>query len=123
MATPEQMRAAVEAYLNGLVNKDAAGLTDLFADDAVFEDPYGSEPKVGREAIRGHFDGAAQFDMTTELQQLRIAGDAAAAFFTVRMTVGDQEYSSAPIDVFTFNDEGKITNMRAYWGEHDYSKQ
>lgn len=122
MATPEQIRAGVEAYLSGLAKKDAEGLTNLFADDAVFEDPYGSEPKVGRDAIRTHFDGAAQYDMTLELQELRIAGDAGAAFFTVSMSVGGQEYNSAPIDVFTFNDEGKVTNLRAYWGEHDYSK-
>lgn len=122
MAAPEQMRAGVEAYLNGLASKDAEGLTNLFADDAVFEDPYGSEPKVGRDAIRAHFDGATQYDMTLDLQELRIAGDAAAAFFTVAMSIGGQEYNSAPIDVFTFNDDGKIIGLRAYWGDHDYSK-
>ena len=32
---------------------------------------------------------------------------------------GDQTYTLAPIDVMTFDDDGRITSMRAFWSGDD----
>ena len=32
---------------------------------------------------------------------------------------GDKTSTVTPIDVMTFDDDGLITSMRAYWGESD----
>ncbi len=51
----------------------------------------------------------------------RIAGGEAAFLFELRTKAGEQTYTLAPIDVMTFDDDGRITSMRAYWSEADMS--
>ena len=49
----------------------------------------------------------------------RIGGGEAAFHFQIDTVVGDQTYRMAPIDVMTFDDDAKITSMKAYWAESD----
>lgn len=56
---------------------------------------------------------------TGKLLTVRIAGGQAAFQFELASTVGDKTYTLAPIDVMTFDDDGKITSMRAFWGNDD----
>ena len=44
-----------------------------------------------------------------------------AFLFELRTKAGDQTYTLAPIDVMTFDDDGKITSMKAYWSDGDLS--
>jgi steroid delta-isomerase len=52
---------------------------------------------------------------------VRVAGGEAAFLFELRTRVGEQTYTLAPIDVMTFDDNGKITSMQAYWSDADMS--
>ncbi|MGW0176754.1 nuclear transport factor 2 family protein [Rhodococcus sp. NPDC003322] len=121
MTSPDLIRAGVTNYLAYLQEGDAAKLTALFAEDGVIEDPEGSVPKAGTAAIRAHFDLASQSELRTSLLALRITDSSAAAFFRVISVYEGQTYVSSPIDTFTFDDNGLITYMRAYWGEADYT--
>jgi steroid delta-isomerase len=56
-----------------------------------------------------------------EVLSVRIAGSEAAFLFELRTKAGDQTYTLAPIDVMTFDDDGKITSMKAYWSDTDMS--
>ena len=49
----------------------------------------------------------------------RIAGGQAAFCFEVATVTPDATFVLAPIDVMTFDDEGRITSMRAFWGPGD----
>ncbi len=49
--TADVIRSKVDAYLDALHSGSSATIAALYSDDAILEDPVGSESKVGREAI------------------------------------------------------------------------
>ena len=55
MPTEATMKAVLQAYLDHFNAGDADGLTSLFTADANVEDPVGSPPHIGTEAIRACF--------------------------------------------------------------------
>jgi steroid delta-isomerase len=112
----EIMQAAPAKYLTALAAKDLEGILALYADDAVVEDPVGSEPHVGMAAIREFYKGTTEYDLEAALDgQVRLAGNEVAFPFIVKNIAGG--FAMHIIDVFKFNDEGKIVSMRAFWGE------
>lgn len=112
----ETMLAAPAKYLEALAAKDLEGILALYADDAVVEDPVGTDPHVGIAAIREFYKGAVAFDLEAALDgQVRLAGSEVAFPFTVKNISGG--IAVHIIDVFKFNDEGKIISMRAFWGD------
>jgi steroid delta-isomerase len=52
MATPEQIRKTIDAYVDALARSDPDAWVGVFAPDAVQIDPVGTPPNVGRDAIR-----------------------------------------------------------------------
>ncbi|MGW0040619.1 nuclear transport factor 2 family protein [Rhodococcus sp. NPDC003348] len=119
MATPEELRSVVESYVRLIAEGSGTERAALFADDAVVEDPVGSEPKVGRAALVEFFDRGAAMENTAELLAVRVAGGEAVAHFSVVSKAGGTTYTSAPIDTFRFNDAGEIVELRAYWAPED----
>ncbi|WP_028479597.1 nuclear transport factor 2 family protein [Nocardia sp. CNY236] len=117
MAT--QIRDVVEQYVKLVASGPIEDIVELYAPDAVVEDPVGTPPKQGHAAIREFYEMLTPLDRETELrpENIRIAGNAAAFSFTVVTTVGEQRIVVSPIDVMEFDDEGRICRMRAYWGE------
>jgi steroid delta-isomerase len=57
MAGKEQVRALLERYCSAMNEHRREDWLDCFADDAVQEDPVGSTPNEGRDAIGRYFDG------------------------------------------------------------------
>jgi steroid delta-isomerase len=120
-ASPEKVREVIEQY----VARVATGTTDevmaLFAEGATVEDPVGSEVRSTPEAIREFYAGLEGLEQAGEVLTARIAGGQAAFLFELRTQAGDQTYTLAPIDVMTFDEDGLITSMRAYWSDADMS--
>ena len=103
----------VHKYMTAFSNADMGLIREIYADDAVVEDPVGSEPYVGIEAIIGFYEGAFATGAKIALVgDVRCAGNAAAFAFEVLM----EGVELSPIDVFEFNEAGKVQFMRAYWG-------
>ncbi|MEV0706183.1 MULTISPECIES: nuclear transport factor 2 family protein [Nocardia] len=121
----QQIRDVVEQYVKLVGSGPTEDIVELYAPDAVIEDPIGTEPKRGHAAIREFYDVLAQLDRETELHAdtLRVAGNHAAFLFTLVTRFGDQRLTLSPIDVMEFDDDGKITRMRAYWGQDDMSSE
>ena len=116
MSKQDQMAQAPAKYLEALSNKNLEGIMALYAENAVVEDPVGSDPHVGTAAIREFYTGAVGFDLEAALTgQVRIAGDEVAFPFTCSNAAAG--LTMHIIDVFKFNDEGLITSMRAFWGD------
>ena len=116
MSKQEQMAAAPAAYLKALVDQDLEAVLALYADDAVVEDPVGTEPHVGIEAVRAFYTGVVEFKLEAELTgQVRIAGDEVAFPFQIKHETFGIRMNI--IDIFKFNDDGKVCSMRAFWGE------
>lgn len=110
------MKSVLQSYVDGINAGDVDAVLALFADDAVIEDPFGSEPKTG-ETLAEFYRGAAGGGVKLTLQgPIRGShGDSAAMAFTVEV----QGMTIDAIDVMTFNADGKIIKMDAYWGPDD----
>lgn len=118
MPSHDEMVAAVEAYVRGFATGDVDMICGLFAPDAVVEDPVGSPPHVGTEAVRRFYqrimnEGGARLELAGPV---RTAANSAAFAFSSHLTRGGVSRRIDPIDVFDFDAEGKVKSMRAYWG-------
>lgn len=121
MSTEQQKRSAMQAYIDGFNRGDADAVIDLYADDATVEDPVGSEPKVGKQAIAEFYRYSVGLGAKLSLvAPIRTShGDSAAMAFDVDVTLEQGPCLIRVIDVMTFDDAGKFTSMRAYWGPGD----
>ncbi|MBG6091307.1 nuclear transport factor 2 family protein [Actinomadura viridis] len=117
MPTQEQMKRALQDYVDGFAAGDAAAITALFADDAVIEDPVGNPPISGRAAIEEFYANAVAggAKLTLDGPIRGSYGDGAAMAFTVEVP----GMRIRVIDVMTFGADGKIVKMTAYWGPDD----
>ncbi len=108
----------VDSYIRGLNEKDLEGILSLYADSGTVEDPVGSKIVSGKAAIRQFYSGAVNIDLTlTRTGPVRIAGVEVAFPFQLRMVVEGVPMITDIIDLFRFDEEGKIVSMRAFWGE------
>lgn len=127
----QHMQQAVEDYIRLFNNQDANGIADLYSDDATVTDPVGTPLKDGKAAILAFYELAVKNGAKLELVgPVRIAGQSAA--FPFRCTVGGMTHVDSDvavevelpkggmtidiIDTFVFNKDGKVTEMKAYWG-------
>jgi len=121
---PARMRAAMQAYVDRINARDAAGVLDLFAPDAVIEDPVGDAPKSGA-ALAAWFADTIAFDTRIHpVAPIRGShGNAAALAFDVTFTPPDGgRLRIRSIDVCTFDDDGRITSLKGYWGPDDMER-
>ena len=122
MATEEQMRFAMQAYIDRFNAQDAEGLAGLFADDARIEDPVGGTMIVeGRAAIDDFYRRAVTMVDRLELAApIRTSHGAAAAMpFDIHMKLEGRPVLIRAIDVMTFDADGRIIDMKAYHGPGD----
>jgi steroid delta-isomerase len=113
MATTEEIRNACETYIAAVAAGDYETVASLYADDATVEDPVGSDPHVGIDAIHAFYKSVAGEGMTSEMiGKVQVVGSTAAFHFEIGP---DGNPLVEPIDVMTFDDAGKITSMKAYW--------
>ena len=127
----KKMLDTVQAYIDLFNAQDAQGIADLYADDATVTDPVGTPPKVGKDEILKFYTLAVKNGAKLELVgPTRIAGNSAA--FPFRCTVGAMTHVDGDvavevdlpkggmtidiIDTFAFNEDGKVIEMKAYWG-------
>ena len=83
------LESLVKRYLGTVATGTAADIAAMYAEDATVEDPVGGgEVHIGRQAIAGFYKNMEGVDLKTEL-----------------------------ISTMTFDSEGKIASMKAYWGQ------
>ena len=119
MPSAEQITAVVNRYISLVNNGTADDLVELYADDATVEDPVGGEVHIGREAIRGFYSMIPAGDNATEMFTLRTLGQEAAFYWALTVELGGNRVRIEIISTMTFNDDGKIASMKAYWGPED----
>ncbi|GAA4802467.1 nuclear transport factor 2 family protein [Tomitella cavernea] len=116
---PEAVRKTIESYITAVTTGTVDEIVGLFAPGATVEDPVGSGVRDTEESIREFYSVVAGMKQTGEIYTIRIAGSSAAFHFRITTEAGDQTVQITPIDVMTFDDDAKITSMRAYWGPGD----
>lgn len=118
-ASADRIRQVVDDYIRLVGSGTSDEVVALYAEDATVEDPVGTDVRTGHASIREFYSTFDALERETRLVTLRIAGGEAVFHFEVATRAGDATYTVAPIDAMTFDDEGKITTMRAYWGDSD----
>lgn len=108
--------------------KNKAAWLELFADDAVIQDPVGVSPldpsglgHRGKEAIGRFWDAAiAPGQLETRIRESYACGDECAnvATFINRMPNGI-EIATDLVVVYRVEERGKIVSLKAYW---EYAK-
>ena len=122
MPSAEQMTTAVHGYIDAFARGDAEAVVALFASDASVEDPVGTPPKVGHEAIREFYTFSMATGAKLHLEgPIRLGEDYAAFAFQVRLKMGEADATVDVIDVFRFDATGKVRKMEAYFGPSNFS--
>ena len=125
MPSPTIMRATMRRYIELVGKNDVDGVLALFTEDVSVEDPVGGPPGthvVGLEAVSAFFRrGFARSRpiatpagpiVTTDRNQ-------AAMPFTLRLDLGGRTHEIDVIDVMTFDEDGRIQSLRAYWNANE----
>lgn len=112
--TAEHVRNVFQRYCELVTAGDFDAIANLYAEDATVEDPVGSTPHRGRDAIR-EFYRASAGAVRLELEgRVRSAGNEGAAAMIARPSA-DPALRVETLDVMVFRDDGLIASMRAYW--------
>lgn len=118
----EAMKTAVHRYVRALNDGDLDAIVALYAEGAEVEDPVGSEPKRGLEAIRAFYAVSTRLQLEVVLEGgIRAVGNEAAFAFSVSFEVQGQRTTIRPIDLFRFDAQGRIVQMRAFFGADNIS--
>jgi len=113
-----------EKYVAAWSSLDLDGVAALFASDAVVRDPVDGPAVHGRDKIRTFFEefGGPVVRGMKLAGPVHISGDCrhAAARIDAEAQVGEGTSTVEALDVFTFDDDGLITTMDAYWGPTNF---
>jgi steroid Delta-isomerase len=112
-------RAAVHA-------RDRDAWLDLFADDALVQDPIGPSPfdpeakgHRGKKAIAAFYDSviAPAEAISFEIEHSYLCGDEVADVGIIRTTLAGGTHQAVVRGVYTFGQDGhgKLAFLRAYW--------
>lgn len=117
----EKYTDIIRRYLSLMSNADWQGVVALYAADATLEDPVGSAPITGTEALADFYRRNTCRPMTLQLEgPIRVAGSEAAFPFSASLEWEGRPTKIHVIDVFKFNDEHQIVSMRAFVGPHNF---
>ena len=109
---------------------DKAAVLELFAPDAVWHDPVGQPPHVGRDEIAAFFDQARTLADQIEMvpsgapDHVILCGNEAVLRFEVQdeivqrmdlQPLGESTMAMDVIEVFEVDDDTRIASARAYW--------
>ena len=118
--TPEQIEAIVTDMFNKFAAFDAQGTTDAFAPNGTIEDPVGSTPIQGTQAILAY-----QQTFPTILDEIRIqsfdvtvCGQEAAVKWRLRFkTKTGNVFFVDGIGIIKVNEDGKIQSDREWFDQ------
>ena len=122
MPTPDDNAKTVNRYLELAAQGKADDIVELYADDATVEDPVGTEVHIGRPAIRRFYDSLPTTGAQTEVSALRALGNEVAFHWTLAIDLGGNKMAIDIISVMTFNGDGQIASMKAYWGQDNVTQ-
>jgi len=119
MPSADDIQRVYEAYAAAWSRLDIDAVIGLFSEDAVVHDPVDGPALAGVEAIREYFARGLGFVRSVRLAgPVRISRDCrhAAACIEVEEDLGDGIKVLEAVDVWTFDDDGRISTMNAYFG-------
>jgi steroid Delta-isomerase len=119
MPSTEDIQRVYEQYAAAWSRLDIDAVLALFASDAVVHDPVDGPALEGHDAIRDYFSRGRDFVRAVRLiGPVRVSRDCrhAAACIEVEEELADGIKVLEAIDVWSFDDDGHISTMNAYFG-------
>lgn len=121
-ATPAQVRAVIEKYVQAWATNDKALLLSIFAEDAVWTDPVGTPPFQGHAGVSAFWDFAhqdASRQLSPRVNHIVACANEGILDFTmqVRLPQSNQGLDLHVVDRFVLNEQGRIQSASAYWDE------
>ena len=116
--TPQQIEAVIEDAFAGLITFDVPRVINHFTADAVLEDPVGTPPMVGTQAITAYLETFPTLFSQMKLYSLDIkpGGQEAAVKWRLRFTTKTGKvFFLEGIGHFKFNQEGKIQHEKEFF--------
>ena len=116
--TPEQMEAAIEKYFADAMSLDPERYASNFSEDGVLEDPVGTPPVVGRQAIAASFGNLAALvsEGKAKVQEIIPGGQEAIVNWKVNVTTtAGKKITIDGMGVFKFDQSGKLASVREFW--------
>ena len=121
MPSEKIMKQAMQAYIDAFNRSDARGVVDLYAENATVEDPVGKKVLNGKAQIAPFYETSiatgAKLALAAPIRASH--GNSAAMAFDVQLNMPQGRALIRVIDVMTFDEAGKFTSMRAFWGPSD----
>jgi steroid delta-isomerase len=114
----DSIKTTIETYISTYSATDRDGWLECFAEDAWIEDPIGTPRREGLEAIGEFWDEAHAIPdhIHLRLGDIRvIIGQEAAFTLQARPNLGGDTYAFDIIDHLTFDADGKILSIRAFY--------
>jgi uncharacterized protein (TIGR02246 family) len=121
MPTPDDLRGRLRAYVDAINTRDPQVIAAFFTEDAVQADPVSNPPAIGRAAIANFFENgiAASDAWTFTAKSVHTCADHLAIDFAIAVETGGVTMTIEGIEIFSTNEDGLFTDVRAYWDEAD----
>ncbi|WP_455900915.1 nuclear transport factor 2 family protein [Rhodococcus gordoniae] len=118
-ASRDAIRTTVENYVKAVATGTVDDVLALYAAGATVEDPVGTPVRTTEDEIREFYKVVEPLTQTAGVITLKIAENNAAFVFRLVTHLGEQDLVMEVVDVMTFDDDAKITSMRAFWSQED----
>jgi steroid Delta-isomerase len=118
MPEAAQIRSAVAEYVRVMSEGSRDEYVSLFAPDATVEDPVGTDVRSGSDQIAEFYDlvhSLADRITLVLTGPVRVANGECAFPMQAISDLGEMRMVVDIIDVMTFDDDARITSMRAFW--------
>lgn len=118
----ESVRKFVAQYFEATRSNDAQKWASRFASNAIVEDPVGTTPinssndilELGKAFISA-FENVGLYE-----EFVHVIGNEAAARWTGKgLTKEGKQVRFEGINIFNFNSDGEIVNLKGYWSPHE----
>ena len=121
--TANQVRDAVDQYGTSYANRAREQFLALFAAEATLTAPIPTSTRVGNVEIGEFFDGAMASapDFAVIIDHTIVCAQTAAVNFHFEATIYGTRMGVHGIDVFTFDSQGLIVDLTAYWDPADFA--
>jgi steroid delta-isomerase len=116
--TTTEIEAAVDEYFASIGSLNVQRFVNNFAPDGVLEDPVGTPPVQGTQAIGVYFGAiiAPFSEIKPTVQEVIVCGQEAAVNWKLRLKTADgKKIVIDGMGVFKFNQNGKLQSVREFW--------
>ncbi|MEU1525396.1 nuclear transport factor 2 family protein [Nocardia rhamnosiphila] len=114
MPTRHEIVELCDAYCRAVSSRDLDAIMSLFAEDAHQYEPIGTEPRVGKAAIRAFFASTPPGRLIlTRFGPVTVSGHHAAMQVIVNGELGGPSFRFTTTDVIEVGEDGRIISITA----------